>query len=451
MPGAAPNPYAGSMHAPRTDGRLRSLRAGPAALRNRIEDNISRHGLAYPWWVPVIAFLGQATCVVVALALRDALVPPELIVLAAVLVTWPTIFQLVVGRLVPWWLEFASIAGATIWLLAHPVTALDRASSSSVLTPDTAPAILALLTAEVVAREGVRLGATVGGLSAVIIAVAAETGSLSGSPVHLVDLLLGFVIGGMLRAQMRALTAERAARATERQRATLAERQRIAREIHDLVAHSLSVTLLQITGARHALRDVDGTAGGIDVAEVDAALADAEQVGRRAMADIRQTVSTLTEGPAEAHPLPGASDIGGLVEQMGLAGLDVEYAEEGDPAMLAQGTGLGLYRIAQESLANIAKHAPGSTARVHFSVRPRLARLTVRNALPDAATARTAAGAEGAVPGSGLAGMQARAAQLGGTLVAGPEDDHWLVDLRLRLEQRDGELWCGRKLPRILR
>jgi signal transduction histidine kinase len=262
--------------------------------------------------------------------------------------------------------------------------------------------------------------------------------------MHLLDVLLGFVIGGMLRAQMRALTAERAARVGERERATLAERERIAREIHDLVAHSLSVTLLHITGARHALRDVDDpTAAGLDVADVDAALADAEQVGRRAMADIRQTVSTLTNGPSATQALPGAADICGLVAQMELAGLDVEYVEEGDPAMLAHGTGLGLYRIAQESLANITKHAPGATARVRFSVDRRRARLTVRNALPPHHVTDDG--------GSGIAGMRARAVQLGATVVAGPEDADWVVDVRLPLQQRDGELWCGRKLPRILR
>jgi signal transduction histidine kinase len=255
------------------------------------------------------------------------------------------------------------------------------------------------------------------------------------------------VIGGMLRALMRALAAERAARAKERQRATLAERQRIAREIHDLVAHSLSVTLLHITGARHALRDIDDDAD-LDVADVDAALADAEQVGRRAMADIRQTVSALTDGPTDTQALPGAADIRGLVAQMELAGLDVEYAEDGDPKMLAAGAGLGLYRIAQESLSNIAKHAPDATAQVRFSVSPRRARLTVRNVLPRGTGAIAVASDD---RGSGLAGMHARADQLGATVVAGPEDADWVVDVRVPLEQRDGELWCGRKLPRLLR
>lgn len=432
------------MYAPRSDGWVQALRAGPGLLRARIEENIARHGLAYPWWVPVVSILGQAACVVVGLTLRDAWSPLQPITLTVVLVLWASLTQLVIGRLIPWWVESLSIMAAAAWLLSDPVTG----PGTGLDTIDTAPVLLALLTAEIVAREGVRLGAVVGLVSFVTIAVVAENEQLAGGPVHLVDVLLGFIIGSMLRAQMRALTAERAARAAERQRATLAERERIAREIHDLVAHSLSVTLLHITGARHALRDAErgdaDDAAGFDAGEVDAALADAEQVGRRAMADIRQTVSTLTDSPADIHALPGAADIADLVAQLEVAGLAVEYAEQGEPGMLAPAAGLGLYRIAQESLANIAKHAPGATARVRLSVTPSLARLTIRNPLAATAPRPDASG-------SGLAGMRARAAQLGGTLVAGPEDGDWVVDLRMRLQQRDGELWCGRKLPRILR
>jgi len=152
---------------------------------------------------------------------------------------------------VPWWLEFTSIAGASVWLLADPVAG----AGSGTLTVDTAPALLALLTAEVVGREGVRLGAVAGALGLGVIGVASETGHLSGAPVHMVDVLLGFVIGGMLRAQMRALSAERASRAGERQRATLAERDRIAREIHDGLGPSLAGLRLGRQRHGHSCQD----------------------------------------------------------------------------------------------------------------------------------------------------------------------------------------------------
>jgi signal transduction histidine kinase len=397
---------------------------GPGWLRTRIEEHVEAHGLAYPWWIPVISISGQAAAVVVSLSLRDAIWPPSLIVLCLPLVLAPGIMMIGFSRHFPHLVETLAALAAAAWLLTDPV------SVSSAL--DTAPVLLAFVTAEVVARDGVRNGLIVSGISLAMIVAASAGPGLAGTPVHLVDILVGFVVGYMLLWQMRALAAERTAREGEHARATLAERERIAREIHDLVAHSLSVTLLQITGARHALRDVEGEASA--VAEVDDALADAERVGRQAMADIRQTVSTLADGPADTQALPSGSDIADLVAQMERAGLAVEYVESGDAHRLTQATGLGLYRIAQESLANIAKHAPGSTAKVQFSVSSRQARLVVRNVLP----ARV--GGDGA--GSGLAGMAARAEQLGATLVTAPAGGDWVVELTVPLRERNGLLSC---------
>ncbi len=401
-----------------------TVTSGPGWLRTRIEEHISSHGLLYPWWIPVLSILGQTGAVVTSLSLRHELTPPGVIALTVPMVLLPGIMMIGFRRHLPHLIETVSALGAAAWLLTEPVghgTALD-----------TAPVLLAFVTAEVVARDGVRNGLIVAGISVTMIVSATLGPGLAGTPVQLVDIVLGFVIGYMLLWQMRALAAERAARAGEYARATLAERERIAREIHDLVAHSLSVTLLQITGARHALRDVASTPSAVD--EVDEALADAERVGRQAMADIRQTVSTLADGPAAVHALPGGADIADLVAQMERAGLAVDYVESGDPRRLAQATGLGLYRIAQESLANIAKHAPTSTARVQFTVTSRQAHLLVRNALPPGTTG------DGA--GSGLAGMTARAEQLGATLAAAPSDGDWLVDLRVPLRERNGLLSC---------
>ncbi|MET3962014.1 signal transduction histidine kinase [Marmoricola sp. OAE513] len=398
----------------------------PSWLRTRIEEHIEAHGLAYPWWIPVVAILGQVGAVGIALSLRDALWPVQPETLALLLVVLPGVWMIGFNRHLSHTFETVAGLGAAALLLWNPVpagTALD-----------VAPALLALITAEVVARDGVRNGLIIGGASlAMILAVATGPG-LDGTPVHLVDVPLGFVVGYMLLWQMRALSAERAAREGEYARATLAERERIAREIHDLVAHSLSVTLLQITGARHALGDLDGTGDTETVTEIDDALADAERVGRQAMADIRQTVSTLADGPAETQALPNGSNIADLVAQMERAGLAVEYAESGDPKRLTQATGLGLYRIAQESLANIAKHAPASTAHVQLSVTSREARLVVRNALPGKVLS------DGT--GSGLAGMRARAEQLGATLDAAQVATDWLVDLRVPLRERNGLLSC---------
>lgn len=430
MPGRPQPPTLVTMYAPRPDSTAGRLLAGPRMLRARIEANIEEHGLAYPWWIPGLSMVALTGITIASLFLRDQLWPPATAVALLTLIMLPGILQLIFGRHFPHLLETIAILTVALWLLTHPI---DRAGAF-----DPAAGLLAFLTAEVVARDGIRNGVLVAATGFAIVIGVNEGPGINGMPVHLVDILLGFTVGYMLLWQMRALRAERVAREGERARATLAERQRIAREIHDLVAHSLSVTLLQITGARHALRDVRDAD---DVADADGALADAERVGRQAMADIRQTVSTLADGPAETHSLPTAADIGGLVEQMGRAGLAVSYDEVGEPARLAQTTGLGVYRIAQESLANIAKHAPTGTATVRFTVTPTWARLIIRNPLSAAVAVEDC--------GSGLAGMQARAEQLGATLVTGPDGDDWLVDLKLQLRERDGMLWCPRLVRRL--
>jgi signal transduction histidine kinase len=390
------------------------------AVRDRIEANCLPRGILYPWWVPVVSFGGQLFCVVMALAMRDALWTPDLLVLTLPLVLVSPVVQLGFGRWLPWWLDALPALGAAGWLLS---VAPDLGTAPI----DAAPGLLAFIAAEITARDGLRPGIAVGAAAYGVLGVAAVFGpGIVGFAVHAILLEVGFVVGAMLLWQMRALVAERARREATWQQATTAERERIAREIHDLVAHSLSVTLLHITGARHALNDVaDGeVAAGEAVGEADAALADAEQVGRRAMADIRRTVSAMTDGAATPHSLPGAADIAALVREVDQAGLPVEYDESGDLTQLADATGLGLYRIAQESLANVAKHAPGTTARVSLSVGRGKARLLVRNRLNGTRGRRS----DGL--GSGLAGMHARAAQLGATLEAGEDGDEWRVDVQ---------------------
>lgn len=411
---------------------LRWLRAG-------IETNLERHQVLYPWWVPLACTAGEVVSVIGALVLRDALWPIDPLLLCVPLVLVSPLLHFLTGTWLPWWLDIAGAVLAAGILLAQPVDGV----------VDLAPALLALATAEITARDGLREGAAVAAVSQAILVAAALGPGLSGAPVHTLELLLGFVVGAMLLWQMRALVAERQARERAWDQATTTERERIAREIHDLVAHSLSISLLQVTGARRALRDVADAARDGDphetsdaVAEVDAALADAEQVGRRAMADIRRTVSAMAEGAPDRHALPGAADIATLVREVRGAGLAVEYDEQGDPTLLPAATGLGLYRIAQESLANVARHGgPDARARVRLRVTGSGAHLRITNPLP-------AGRPRGDGLGSGLAGMQARAHQLGATLQAGPTADGWSVDVRLGAGRTGGrvELPCGHTL-----
>ena len=382
------------------DGGILALMKGIPA---RIEAAGAQRGLAYPWWIAGICAFGTTTLAILALVQREALFPPRAVTLSLVLVVGAFLLEFAAQKFAPWWFIAVILLGSVAWLMSDP---------GGVSAPlDMAPPILAFLAAEVTATDGWRVGSFVTALSIALIAIAGFDGRI----VHVLEILLGLMVGAMLRWQMRALVAERAARTGERERATLAERQRIAREIHDLVGHSLSVTLLHVTGARRALTEDE------DVDEAVDALRDAERIGREAMADIRRTVGVLATESTGSRPLPTATDIRDLVEDVRAAGVRVSYEEHGAPSALTSVVGLGVYRVAQESLANVAKHAPTSQVRMLLDVDGDEVRMSVRNRLP--------ASYKQPGDGSGLTGMASRAEQLGGHCRTGPDEGHWIVDL----------------------
>ncbi len=380
------------------------------AISTRVENKGVPHGLAYPWWIPVCSSGGQIIAVCVAAIQRDIVVPPQPALLAVLLVALPHVVQFIRMDIVPWWLLAASVLASSAWLTgAYPqVPGL----------ADAVIAVLAILAAHIMVTSGPGPGLVVTVASVGLLVVVRGFDNVV--VICLVEVLFGTAVGAMLRWQMRALAAERAARAREHDRATLAERQRIAREIHDLVGHSLSVTLLHVTGARRALRE-DG-----DVDEAVAALTDAERVGRDAMADIRRTVGVLTTGREDNRPLPTAADVDDLVDDLRAAGLSVDYEATGAVATLPPSVGLGIYRVVQESLANVAKHAPATLARVRLDVSRGRVRVRVSNRLPARHNGQTNGQSDG---GTGITGMTSRAEQLGGTLRAGPARGQWEVDM----------------------
>ncbi len=373
-------------------------------FRARVQVSLTRAGLTLPWWGALSATMVSVVFTVVALVQRDALFPPGPIALAGLLVISPSLIWSVTGWILPW-VRMAALIAATAILLAEPVL------------PDFAPLLLLVAATEAGSVLRTTTGIAVVTVAAeAVLVVAAAWGGLIGGPVYMVAILLGLSGGLMVRWYTRVLDAERGNRDASRDKALLAERQRIAREVHDIVGHSLSITLLHLTGARRALqqdRDVD---------EAIEALTEAEQVGRSAMADVRRTVGLLADAPSETSPLPGVEDIAALVERTRVAGLKVRYTQEGDLARVGASEGLGLYRIVQESLVNVVKHAPGATAEVRLHAGSSGAKLTVSNSLP--ATVRHAS-----EDGSGLAGMAARAAQLGAVLSAGPNGRQWIVEV----------------------
>jgi signal transduction histidine kinase len=210
---------------------------------------------------------------------------------------------------------------------------------------------------------------------------------------------------------------ERAAR-LERDRdthariAAAAERARIARELHDVVAHNVSVMVVQADGAAYAI--------GTDPDRARHALAAISATGRQALTEMRALLGVLRredEGPvpdAVLAPLPDLGQLGELLDQTRATGLDVSYRTEGEPRQLAAGTALTVYRIVQESLTNTRKHAgPGATASVVLSYTAHAIEVTVTD---DGLGA--AAPCDGA--GHGLTGMTERAFMYGGVVRVGP-------------------------------
>jgi signal transduction histidine kinase len=193
-------------------------------------------------------------------------------------------------------------------------------------------------------------------------------------------------------------------------------------EVHDVIAHSLSITLLHLTGARRGLQQ-DG-----DIDEALDALEQAEQLGRQAMGDIRRTVGLLDAGPTRTKPEPGIDDIAVLVTDFNRAGLTVDLVTDGATERVSAAAGLALYRIAQESLANIAKHAPESTAAIRLTISRRTAELSVTNRLPTRVAAHTPSA------GRGLTGMRQRIELLDGAIDVGPIDDEWRVRASVSLD-----------------
>jgi signal transduction histidine kinase len=216
--------------------------------------------------------------------------------------------------------------------------------------------------------------------------------------------------------------AERAARLEfERDQQALlaaaAERARISREMHDVVAHSLAVVISLANGATAKL--------GRDPEQSREALESICELGREALADTRRLLSVLrtADSAAVRSPQPGIEKIAGLVDRAAATGLAAALTVRGDPVPVAPGQALSAYRIVQEAITNAVKHAEGATAiAVQLTWTPRRLEITVTD---DGHGSRRSAGPP---VGFGLAGIRERAALYGGTTTAGPRSDGgWAV------------------------
>ncbi|MGL5908700.1 MAG: sensor histidine kinase, partial [Phycicoccus sp.] len=220
-----------------------------------------------------------------------------------------------------------------------------------------------------------------------------------------------------LRAEQLVALAERAARAERdrdlRQREAAApERARIARELHDVIAHSVSVMVRQAEGGRYVATRDPGAAAAV--------LGTIADTGREALTDIRSMLGVLDSGPdrpAEG-PQPTVADLSDLVDRLRAAGQPVRLRVDGEPQPLDAAAHLAAYRLVQEALTNVVKHAGGHVgAEVTLTWTPEALRVSVTDdGAPRPATA--------ALPrsGRGLVGMGERLRLVGGTLTAGPGD-----------------------------
>jgi DNA-binding NarL/FixJ family response regulator/signal transduction histidine kinase len=227
--------------------------------------------------------------------------------------------------------------------------------------------------------------------------------------IWIVGIAFPWALGLAVARQGRLAAALEAARRELADQALSSERRRIARDVHDFVGHGLAAVMLQVTSARHVLRR--------DPDSAEEALRAAEEVGRRSMQELRRTVVLLRSDEEEGAvlpPLPSATDIPRLVDQTRAGGVTVEWRVRGDLAQVSPGVGVALYRIAQEALANAARHAPHARTTLRLEVANGEARLVAET---NGSTAvRTTVEPER--PRFGLVGMRERAAALGGELVA---------------------------------
>jgi signal transduction histidine kinase len=266
-----------------------------------------------------------------------------------------------------------------------------------------------------------------------VIAVAGSAIVTYNIPGHSVDELvfiplefaIAWVAGFALRerveqaeaAEVRAALAERERDAAARI-AVAEERARIARELHDVVAHAVSVMVLQVGAVRHKLPDA--------LAEDRGALGDVERAGRTALAEMRQLLAAMRRDGDEAElvPQPGLDGLDVLLKEIERAGLPVELHLAGDAVPLPRGIDLSAYRIIQEGLTNALKHAHAPDADVTVRYRPDGLEIEVRD--------NGQGGSANDGLGHGLVGIRERVKIYGGEMMAGSENGGGFV-LKARL------------------
>ena len=237
----------------------------------------------------------------------------------------------------------------------------------------------------------------------------------------IMGVLLPFVISRISQRQLELAAELAATRATLADQRVLEERRRIARDVHDSVGHGLAAVLLHITGARHVLRR--------DPDAADEALAQAEQVGRRSMGELRETLGMLrteTDTGANGEPMPPVPG----TDEMSRDDVWNRFTVTGDVSRLDPLTATSLHRVAEEAFANASRHAPGAATTAVLVVRARDVVMTIESfgdAGPTGSAGPTSSERAEHRPRYGIVGMSERMAAVGGSIDVGPTPSGWLV------------------------
>jgi signal transduction histidine kinase len=231
-----------------------------------------------------------------------------------------------------------------------------------------------------------------------------------------VTLTAGFSL--LIKHERHLLAQLRQAQAGLAEQARTQERNHIARELHDIIGHTLTVSLLHVQSARLAVEH--------DPSDAARALAEAERLGRECLAEVRMTVGMLRQDgdrpEAGIAPLPGMDSLPALVGRYRSAGADVTLDVEGEAGELPATTGLAVYRILQEVLTNAVKHAPGAPTTIRLAIGGGTVTITADSAAEP-----------GTGTGLGVISMRERAESVGGSCEAGPGGHGWLVRATLPL------------------
>jgi signal transduction histidine kinase len=262
-----------------------------------------------------------------------------------------------------------------------------------------------VITAPVVANM------TSNGTLALALAFSPSSGKVA-TALQSLQLLAFWLVGVLVRGRRQAVSMAARSAALQRQaeQAAAAERARIARELHDIVAHHLSVVVLHAAGAR--------ASGGADPVTLE----EIEHSGRQALTETRRLFGVLREpdGQTGRAPQPGIGELPALAGSLRAAGLEVSLSIDGDHTALPPAVNVSVYRIVQEALTNVLKHAGPARAEVTVGCANGAVTIEVTDDGPGNPAPPAVKGAGEVGGGQGLAGMRERVAVFGGDLRAGP-------------------------------